>query len=762
MNEKCGRLEYNMFKKILSALLSAAVGASALCAPAVYAADADYSIQSDDSSMVILGDSIASGYGLGDGEYNYGEICADYLGWDVTNLAVSGDDTADLLALFEDASVQGSLASADTIVVSIGGNNFIAEFMRYILNYAANKGLLVDGKTAADIPEDPTAADMEALLDQTKLEAYLVTNMTEAASFASGLKRALIGTSSAPTGILQTEITPDTDLIIQSLQKVNPEADIIFQTIYQPMQFSPEYWESKFGTGATYENMATATNLIRNIFVQTMDAYSEQLTAFADTYGIKIADVYAEFTSLEGDQSKAQQGNAHYFTNMQTSGENRDFHPNQKGHLAIAAAVLEQVGQLHDTYSTDLIRTVYDNLEDKAEYPAIAYETYQLVIGNDIPIVTTTTTTTSTTTTSTTTTSTTTTTTSTTTATTTTTTTTTTLPPTATTTTTSIYVDDAEFSVKIEIANQPRKTIYNVGEELDITGLTVNTYETYFGEWILTNRNYNVKRYIDNFEITGFDSSVPGEVEVTVTYRVENTVLNKYVYGSAAFTVQVVDNVTTTSTTTTTATTPVVTTTSVIRDYQSQLDYDNSPMKVGETRAVRFYHPETGTADGAMFWEVSDNISYSYEEGSDTVYITALTPGEAKMYILVNDCAFGAYVNITIEEGVTSTTTTATDPVTTTTTTTTTDVEPPVVSGIRLGDVNSDGTIDALDASEVLTAYAMKATGQDMGLTEDQIKAADVNEDGAVDALDASEILGFYAYTATGGKDSFEDYLARE
>lgn len=75
------------------------------------------------------------------------------------------------------------------------------------------------------------------------------------------------------------------------------------------------------------------------------------------------------------------------------------------------------------------------------------------------------------------------------------------------------------------------------------------------------------------------------------------------------------------------------------------------------------------------------------------------------------------------------------------------------------GDVNNDGTVDALDASMVLMDYAAAATGKAPVLDNGQKRAADVNTDGAVDALDASDILRYYAYTATGGTDSLEDFL---
>lgn len=78
-----------------------------------------------------------------------------------------------------------------------------------------------------------------------------------------------------------------------------------------------------------------------------------------------------------------------------------------------------------------------------------------------------------------------------------------------------------------------------------------------------------------------------------------------------------------------------------------------------------------------------------------------------------------------------------------------------------VGDINGDGNINAVDASAVLTAYALTATGSDSGLSKNQEIAADVNDNGVFNAVDASIILTYYALTATGESLSFKDYLDR-
>lgn len=104
------------------------------------------------------------------------------------------------------------------------------------------------------------------------------------------------------------------------------------------------------------------------------------------------------------------------------------------------------------------------------------------------------------------------------------------------------------------------------------------------------------------------------------------------------------------TTTTATTTTTVTTTTTIHYDYRTELEYDSSEMKVGETRAIYFYNAYSGVGEEPFIGEASENISYEYVEGTNVIYITALSAGNAKLYIREGTCAFGDYVNITITE----------------------------------------------------------------------------------------------------------------
>lgn len=402
-------------KKTLSVILAAAMSVTALCQPA---SAEDISVNADTKdSIVILGDSIAKGT-LRNGavEHRYGDICADYLGWDAEYVAQDGWRTDDLKNALADGSEGIQLVKdAEAVVISIGGNNLIRHACKYILDYAAqinstSTPVLKNGYTADNLPEDPTMEEVQKIVDTDVLKAYFMSKPTEANPFLNKLKIALAGTNQNPTGYVQTEIVPETKEIISMIKAVNPDVDIILQTVYQPLQLSKEYVDSilaETSNSAVYSMLLTQ---MRTNFESAMLLYREEMLKIED---VKLADIYYEFRSMPcleekpglGDVNNNNQGYAHYFTDIESGGislniAQMDFHPNQKGHLAIAAAVLEQINILHD--DTGLLSQIYNSLEDKDSYPAVALETYEKVAGAPVETTTTTSTTTTTTTTTTT------------------------------------------------------------------------------------------------------------------------------------------------------------------------------------------------------------------------------------------------------------------------------------------------------------------------------------------------------------------------
>ncbi len=84
------------------------------------------------------------------------------------------------------------------------------------------------------------------------------------------------------------------------------------------------------------------------------------------------------------------------------------------------------------------------------------------------------------------------------------------------------------------------------------------------------------------------------------------------------------------------------------------------------------------------------------------------------------------------------------------------------VTGANKGDVNNDGLIDANDATLVLVAYSLGATGYDTGLNDDELFAADVDSSGIADSAGASIILAYYSHASTGGNLSIEEFMNQQ
>jgi lysophospholipase L1-like esterase len=363
-------------KKIISALAAGAIAVSSLSALAVSAADTK-----DD--LVLFGDSIAYGYSVDNSvKYNYGEICADYLGGNVANYAVPSNETDDLLNVIDSLSKEQitTVKNAEYIVISIGGNDLMHYAAKYFLDYAVKKKLLADGVDASSIPEQPTIGYMMEAIDLEKVKAYAENKMNmldlgaELKKLCTGLR--LKNEDKGYPGIIPETVIPNIKTAVSKLKSINPDARIIVQTIYQPIQFDPELIVEEYGADSSYE---TLIGQIRTNFNDVIREFRKQLNTVE---GIEVADVYYDFTSIpEGEsQNNANPGNAHYFTNIQVSGESRDFHPNQKGHIAIASTILNTIGKLHD--DSGLLTELYKNLNDLSDYPAIALDSYKTAAGN--------------------------------------------------------------------------------------------------------------------------------------------------------------------------------------------------------------------------------------------------------------------------------------------------------------------------------------------------------------------------------------------
>jgi hypothetical protein len=100
-------------------------------------------------------------------------------------------------------------------------------------------------------------------------------------------------------------------------------------------------------------------------------------------------------------------------------------------------------------------------------------------------------------------------------------------------------------------------------------------------------------------------------------------------------------------------------------------------MKIGETRTIKFYHPEDPDAKGKYVGTVTDCISIDYINGENTFKVTALKEGKAQIYITCEGCPFTEDIYIDI-----------------------------IAAETLKGDANCDGNVDMSDAVLIMQSIA--------------------------------------------------------
>lgn len=237
-------------KKLFSLLLVTLLALS-LCTPS-------FAAETDTTKLVLLGDSIAQGYGLGEDytdwyDLGYGKLIADANGYDYVNHAIGGHTTYNLNARLQEEAVISDVADADIIAVSIGGNNFLLGGMYQMIL----EGVLFNKYD---------------LVDKTIAEFYI-----------------------------------DFGLAIDKIKAINPDAQLLVQTLYNP--------RNDF-IGKVYQR---AVDLLNQTIINTA----------AERNGVyEIVDVYSAFGQHMEYIQKDQ------------------IHPNEAGHYVIATEYLKVLKDL--------------------------------------------------------------------------------------------------------------------------------------------------------------------------------------------------------------------------------------------------------------------------------------------------------------------------------------------------------------------------------------------------------------------------------
>ena len=129
----------------------------------------------------------------------------------------------------------------------------------------------------------------------------------------------------------------------------------------------------------------------------------------------------------------------------------------------------------------------------------------------------------------------------------------------------------------MQIMSYPTKTVYEWGEQLDLTGLTIQAWtRDPYGNETPDNGGwpYVVKDRQDIFSVTGYNSNVAGERSLTITLKYYSGTAQKWLSASERILVFVNEKAETTTTTMTTTSSTATTTTTSTEPIKPPLNYE--------------------------------------------------------------------------------------------------------------------------------------------------------------------------------------------
>lgn len=243
--------------------------------------------------LLVLGDSIASGYGLSEyipgNDYSaldsFGSLLsARFDGYE--NYAVDGRRSDELLAAFDepDGAVAPAVTGADTVVISIGGNDFL-------------KPMLDAVKTRALTDGDFFTAILEGSINAESISEY-----------SNGILQAAL------TAAKEVDVNASVSNIRRITEKVselNPDADIVLLTVYDPFAGNVLLTAA---SEAAEEKLGELNEGIRSL----------------ESGHVMTADIYEAFKGNEGA-----------YTNI----SRLDIHPSSAGHFRIYEVISELLEQ---------------------------------------------------------------------------------------------------------------------------------------------------------------------------------------------------------------------------------------------------------------------------------------------------------------------------------------------------------------------------------------------------------------------------------
>ena len=273
---------------------------------------------------VVLGDSIARGYGLESPESMRFSALLElslksvYEEVSVSNYGVDGRTGAELVEFLKTTPPE-EIKDCDSVIISIGGNNILQ--MLDSIETAMNALKELDPKAVADYFKYTVTPDGE---EKDKL-SYACDVLSKAfgainVAFESDTFNSLI----TDAGKRLEEEIPQ---LIDEIRKINPNATVYFQTVYNPykdVNISFQDVEQKLDLAAHGERAVAYLNA--------------PIEALAEECGYELVPVWSEF-----DKSNKKLTNAGI--SLLTANISFDPHPNANGHELIGELYFDIISE---------------------------------------------------------------------------------------------------------------------------------------------------------------------------------------------------------------------------------------------------------------------------------------------------------------------------------------------------------------------------------------------------------------------------------
>ena len=308
--------------------------------------------------LVVLGDSIATGYGLKNystencyaASDSFANITAAALeakpNESFYNLAVNGATSDDLVKVLDNENAAEKVSSAEKIVISIGGNDLLQPMLTLMAEgFAAQKDYVESLGVTIDESSHAALLNSLAAAVQADKDGVVIKGISDYVS--SDSSKALLEKCA---GAYEENLVA----ILDKVYALNPKSEVYILTLYNPFSGVPGF--------------------------EAMDEMGKEMTAIINDgiYSAQKSIADKGYTLNVADSASAINISPLMTTNISSM----DIHPNAQGHRLIAAVLLQKMGiEVNSTVSEEETseETVQntESEQNSEEAAAAAYEAVQ-------------------------------------------------------------------------------------------------------------------------------------------------------------------------------------------------------------------------------------------------------------------------------------------------------------------------------------------------------------------------------------------------